>query len=155
MLLVFARDLYCSWSWKIIKSSIPMRYLTAIQPGSQNTHCTRHGQQRCHCYVSQKCPTCIMMSWCRSIYGVVVINGSLYSRFYSMALSDGKQSFDPCPIVLVSIFLQFQPDTNKFSCLQLEAEKVNITYMNWSTQPLKKAYTIYHRSPWIELCTYC
>ena len=29
-----------------------MRYLTVIQPGSQNTHCTRHGQQRCHCYIS-------------------------------------------------------------------------------------------------------
>ena len=65
----------------------------------------------------------------RSIYGVVVIDGSLYSRFYSMALSDGKQSFDPCPIVLVSILLQFQPDTNKFSCLQLEAENVNITWI--------------------------
>ena len=25
-----------------------------------------------------------------SIYGVVVIDGSLYSRFYGMALSDGK-----------------------------------------------------------------
>ena len=93
-----------------------MRYLTAIQPGSQNTHCMQHGQQCCHCYISQKWPTCIMTSLCKSaivsglgtsihgvivflgsfysdnivigrfIYGVVVINGSLYSWFYGIFL---------------------------------------------------------------------
>ena len=46
-----------------------------------------------------------------------------------MALSDDTQSFNPWTIVLVSVLLQFQPDTNKFSCLQLEAENVNVTWI--------------------------
>ena len=71
-----------------VNSSTPVRYLTAIQPGSQNTHCMQHGQQCCHCYISQKWPTCIMTSLCKSaiasglgtsIHGVVVFLGSFYS----------------------------------------------------------------------------
>jgi len=66
-----------------INSSTPVRYLTAIQPGSQNMH-TQHDQQHCHRYVSQKLATCITTSLCKSglgtsIHGVVVFLGSFYS----------------------------------------------------------------------------
>ena len=59
-----------------INSSTPVCYLTAIQPGSQNTH-TWRGQQRRHRYVSQKWPTCITKSLCKSELGTS-IHGLLY-----------------------------------------------------------------------------
>ena len=143
-LLVFARDLYSSWSWNTTNSSTPVRYLerkhahttwpTALPSLSFTIIVSGLGKSihRVIVFLGSFYSGNVVIG--HSIYGVVVIDGSLYSQFYSMSQSSGigwdvpPLNFTPRHMILGQVVLGLRT-----SCPQEQLVLYHVSpYSTWS-----------------------